>query len=307
MPPTGSGVSPTGASQTAKNDPAAAEGVPPGRVHAHAAARLGRRPDALADLLPVPHPVRRHHVLLIDEQLPDRLEVPARRHVPAPTSLSPTSPACCSSSASAGRSCAATCRRRTACSSRRGPRTAPSSARSSLIGLSGFLTEAVRIAVAERPDFEKWSIVGYPLSAIFEGWAVARHVARQARGSSTSPAFMTFLILLPTTKLRHMFTSPVNMYLSDRDRPKGAMKPLPNLMETSARDVRRQRHRGLHVEAAARHRRVHGVRSLHERVPGARHGQAARPARDRAEGRPRDGGHRRQAGRSRRSSARTPS
>jgi Fe-S oxidoreductase len=32
--------------------------------------------------------------------------------------------------------------------------------------------------------------------------------------------------------LRHMFTSPLNMYLRDRERPKGAMKPLPNLMET---------------------------------------------------------------------------
>ena len=32
--------------------------------------------------------------------------------------------------------------------------------------------------------------------------------------------------------LRHIFTSPLNMYLKDRDRPKGAMKPLPNLMET---------------------------------------------------------------------------
>ena len=29
-----------------------------------------------------------------------------------------------------------------------------------------------------------------------------------------------------------MFTSPLNMYLKDRDRPKGAMKPLPDLMET---------------------------------------------------------------------------
>jgi heterodisulfide reductase subunit C len=29
-----------------------------------------------------------------------------------------------------------------------------------------------------------------------------------------------------------MFTAPMNMYLSDRDRPKGAMKPMPNLMET---------------------------------------------------------------------------
>ena len=29
-----------------------------------------------------------------------------------------------------------------------------------------------------------------------------------------------------------MFTSPLNMYLRDRERPKGAMKPMPNLMET---------------------------------------------------------------------------
>ena len=45
-------------------------------------------------------------------------------------------------------------------------------------------------------------------------------------------AFLAFLVILPTTKLRHMFTSPMNMYLKDRDRPKGAMKPMPNLMET---------------------------------------------------------------------------
>ena len=29
-----------------------------------------------------------------------------------------------------------------------------------------------------------------------------------------------------------MFTSPMNMYLRDKERPKGAMKPMPNLMET---------------------------------------------------------------------------
>jgi Fe-S oxidoreductase len=45
-------------------------------------------------------------------------------------------------------------------------------------------------------------------------------------------AFVAFLVILPTTKLRHMITSPMNMYLADNDRPKGAMKPMPNLMET---------------------------------------------------------------------------
>jgi len=39
-------------------------------------------------------------------------------------------------------------------------------------------------------------------------------------------------VILPVSMLRHMFTSPLNMYLKDRERPKGAMKPMPNLMET---------------------------------------------------------------------------
>jgi Fe-S oxidoreductase len=43
---------------------------------------------------------------------------------------------------------------------------------------------------------------------------------------------VAFVVILPITKLRHMVTSPMNMYLADKDRPKGAMKPLPNLMET---------------------------------------------------------------------------
>ena len=44
--------------------------------------------------------------------------------------------------------------------------------------------------------------------------------------------FIVFLALLPITMLRHMFTSPLNMYLKDKDRPKGAMRPMPNLTET---------------------------------------------------------------------------
>ena len=45
-------------------------------------------------------------------------------------------------------------------------------------------------------------------------------------------SFVVFLAILPITMLRHVFTSPINMYLRDKDRPKGAMKPMPNLMET---------------------------------------------------------------------------
>src|SRR5690606_2972521 len=32
------------------------------------------------------------------------------------------------------------------------------------IGVSGFVAEMFRIAVDGRPDFEKWSVIGYPLS-----------------------------------------------------------------------------------------------------------------------------------------------
>jgi Fe-S oxidoreductase len=83
-------------------------------------------------------------------------------------------------------------------------------------------------------DHEKWSVVGYPLAQLVndaspstlttwhQGWWVA-HVL----------TFIVFLAILPITMLRHMFTSPLNMYLKDRERPKGAMKAMPNLTETS--------------------------------------------------------------------------
>jgi Fe-S oxidoreductase/nitrate reductase gamma subunit len=99
------------------------------------------------------------------------------------------------------------------------------------LGVTGFGAEAFRIALVGRPDYEKWSIIGYPLSGLVknvdslsgwhQGWWVAHVVC-----------FLVFLVILPVTMLRHMFTSPLNMYLRDRDRPKGAMKPMPNLMET---------------------------------------------------------------------------
>jgi Fe-S oxidoreductase len=99
------------------------------------------------------------------------------------------------------------------------------------IGVTGFGAEAWRIALEGRPEYEQWAFIGYPLSGLVDGmgnlsgghqvWWIAHVVS-----------FFAFLAILPVTMLRHMFTSPLNMYLSDRERPKGAMKPLPNLMET---------------------------------------------------------------------------
>ena len=103
-----------------------------------------------------------------------------------------------------------------------------------VIGVSGFLAEATRIAEIGQPSYEKWSFIGYPLSNLFTGispaglgdvhlWMWIAHVV----------SFVVFLALLPITMLRHIFTSPLNMYLKDRERPKGAMRAMPNLTETS--------------------------------------------------------------------------
>jgi Fe-S oxidoreductase/nitrate reductase gamma subunit len=102
-----------------------------------------------------------------------------------------------------------------------------------LIGVTGFLVEGARIALVGRPTFEKWSIVGYPLSSLVDTWSVGalRDTHRWLWGTHFV-LFLAFLVLLPTTKLRHMVTSPMNMYLRDRERPKGAMRYMPNLMET---------------------------------------------------------------------------
>ena len=98
------------------------------------------------------------------------------------------------------------------------------------IGITGFGAEMFRIAVDGTPDFEKWSFIGYPLATLVEG---SDNIAgwHQAWWIAHVLSFIAFLVILPTTMLRHMFTSPLNMYLSDTDRPKGAMKAMPNLVE----------------------------------------------------------------------------
>ena len=99
------------------------------------------------------------------------------------------------------------------------------------IGLTGFAAEAFRIAMQGMPEFEKWSFIGYPLARVFEdvSWLAG---AQQVAWVLHIASFIAFIVILPSTMLRHIFTSPINMYLSERDRPKGAMKAMPNLTET---------------------------------------------------------------------------
>ena len=99
------------------------------------------------------------------------------------------------------------------------------------LAVTGFGAEVWRIALEGRPEFEEWSFVSYPLSGLVDGMDNLRG-AHQAWWIAHVVCFLVFLSILPVTMLRHMFTSPLNMWLRDRDRPKGAMKAMPNLMET---------------------------------------------------------------------------
>ncbi|MDG2261124.1 MAG: 4Fe-4S dicluster domain-containing protein, partial [Actinomycetota bacterium] len=99
------------------------------------------------------------------------------------------------------------------------------------IGITGFAAEVFRIAAEGRPSYEEWSIIGYPLSGLVDGIDSIRGW-HQAIWISHVLSFFAFLIILPITMMRHMFTSPLNMYLKDKDRPKGAMRAMPDLMET---------------------------------------------------------------------------
>ena len=107
-----------------------------------------------------------------------------------------------------------------------------------IIGITGFTSEMFRMAWQQASgvdlSYEKWSFIGYPLSQLVNGSSVARlQFWHQFMWIAHVVSFVVFLALLPITMLRHIFTSPLNMYLKDRERPKGAMKAMPNLTETS--------------------------------------------------------------------------
>ena len=103
------------------------------------------------------------------------------------------------------------------------------------MGLSGLTTEAGRIIVEGFPEYEKWSFVGYFIADILpiENGVLFHRISWILHVIS----FFVFLIVLPQSKLRHIITSPVNMFLSPKDRPKGAMKDIGNLLEAEDIDT----------------------------------------------------------------------
>ena len=94
-----------------------------------------------------------------------------------------------------------------------------------VIGLSGFLIEALRIAAAtggmESHPFERWSFVGWNLALGLEGLdpglLAAVHLGTWVFHMILS---MAFIALTPYCKLRHIFFAPVNIALRE-DRKAG--------------------------------------------------------------------------------------
>ncbi|MGH8915630.1 MAG: iron-sulfur protein, partial [Acidimicrobiia bacterium] len=74
-----------------------------------------------------------------------------------------------------------------------------------VLGVSGFGAEAFRIALQDRPDFEKFAFVGYPLSGLVDGFANLE-IWHRGWWIAHVLAFMAFLAILPITMLRHIFT-----------------------------------------------------------------------------------------------------
>ena len=88
------------------------------------------------------------------------------------------------------------------------------------VGVTGFTAEMFRIALEDTPDYEKWAFIGYPLATLVDGWSVSNlETWHQWMWILHVASFVAFLALLPLTMLRHIFTSPLNMYLKDKDRP----------------------------------------------------------------------------------------
>ena len=131
--------------------------------------------------------------------------------------------------------------------------------------VTGFLTEGYRIAETGMPSFEKWSFIGYPLGLLVDGsshlvgwhqvwWIAARgdvpHVPSDPAGDDAASHVHVAAEHVPT-----------------RSRPaQGRHEAHAEPDGDRARVVRCQHHRGLHLEAAPRHRRLHDVRPLHRGV-----------------------------------------
>jgi Fe-S oxidoreductase len=87
------------------------------------------------------------------------------------------------------------------------------------IGVTGFVMEGLRIAVT-NPDYEVWSVVGWPLSRLFRAAGVvgsdpATDAVRHTLWWGHAIVALIATASIPYTKAMHMLTSPVAIAVTD--------------------------------------------------------------------------------------------
>ena len=131
------------------------------------------------------------------------------------------------------------------------------------IGVTGYLVEGLRISQT-MPEFEKWSPVGWVIASGFSGLGTSTLVeAHLWSWWIHGIAVLVFVAYIPFSKMMHIVTDIANLTFTN---PDAAKKPTE---AAGAGPGLRDCHR-LHLERAARLRRLHEVRALSRRLPGKR-------------------------------------
>ncbi len=100
------------------------------------------------------------------------------------------------------------------------------------IGVTGYALEAFRIA-ADRPPFERWSVVGWPLANLVEALGISRASASTLHFSTWwlhGILALAFVAYIPYSKAIHIVVDMANLLFRDPD----AGKRLPAVPEGSA-------------------------------------------------------------------------
>ena len=151
-----------------------------------------------------------------------------------------------------------------------------------LIGLTGLLVEAARIA-EWAPRLRE--VVVRRLPAELPGPEARAAGIHQALWISHVVVFIVFLVICRPPSCATWSLAGEHVSLASRAAQGRHARDAQPDGGHRHRDGRGRDRRRVHLEAAVRHRRLHDLRPLHVGVPGQHHRQAARPARDRAQAR----------------------
>ena len=98
-----------------------------------------------------------------------------------------------------------------------------------LIVVTGLTVESIRLAI-QRPAWAAWSPVAHPVAQFwtFTGLSEATLYSIYYVFYTIHPLLVClFFVLLPSTPLFHVLTTPFNVFFSKLDRPVGQLAPIP--------------------------------------------------------------------------------